>query len=1053
MPLKDVPACYDGSRLEEEILQFWQQQDVFAKCLEQTEGRPLFSFNEGPPTANGKPGLHHVLARAFKDIYLRYRTMRGFYCPRKAGWDCHGLPVEHEVEKELGIFNKQEIESRVGIEEFNRRCRQSVMRYVKPWAEMTQRMGFWVDLENAYFTLDNDYIESVWQLLKIIWDKGFIKKDYKVVPYDPQAGVTLSSHEVALGYKEVEDPSVFVRFRLQDKENTSLLAWTTTPWTLPANFALAVNPEAEYLEVEVDLTEPTDKKCERLIVAQQCLEAVFSGVEVKIIRRMQGHELAGMRYQRLFDEWPAEGYVCRIVAEKFVGTDEGTGIVHLAPYGAEDMEVARKHGFTAAHVVGMDGKFLPHVSFVAGKFFKDADKSIIKALKDKGLLFRMQIITHSYPHGWRTGVPLMYYPKEAWFIRTSQIRARMVELNQSINWIPDHIKDGRFGNWLSNNVDWALSRERFWGTPLPIWTDGEEFICVGSVAELEKLCGKNLMELDLHRPAVDKITFPHPKTGRTMSRVPEVIDCWFDSGAMPYAQWHYPFENKERFQKQFPADFICEAIDQTRGWFYSLHAVATLISDQASFQNVICLSHIVDENGCKMSKSLGNVIAPFEVFNKVGADPLRWHFLARVPPEGQKRVSLDLIRGVSSGFINTYWNIYAFFINYAKLDKINFNQPLDPKLLTEIDRWILALLGKTILTVSTALDNFDARTAGDSLERFVNQLSNWYIRRNRYRFWKSEPGQDKQMAYLTLGHCLYDINRMLAPFMPFITEEVHKNLASTINSSAPVSVHLDSWPKPDDSFIDQPLVEQMNVAQKVVSLGRAAREKSAIRVRQPLSLISIYLPDEIAKEAVLAQKKHILEELNIKKLEFLPPQACIAQYQVKPNLPRLGKKLGPRIPVLKKTLAALPEKSIAQLQQGQSITITLNNQSLNLSPEDVLIETTSANAGQQSAASEGKILVIINTSLNEKLLQEGLARELIRSVQEARKQAQLKLSDRINLHISGSEIVQKTIASNQKFIMSETLATHWATQKLASFTCQHKVNPHHWTISLEKSTN
>ena len=699
MTFKEVAGRYDGASLEKDILEFWRKEDVFAKTLAAGEGRPLFTFNEGPPTANGMPGIHHVLARTFKDIYPRYRTMRGFHVPRKAGWDTHGLPVEHEIEKELGIFDKKQIEEEVGVEKFTRMCRESVMRYIGVWEQMTERMGFWVDMENAYYTLDNKYIESVWHLLRHIWDKGLIEQDYKVVPYDPRIGATLSSHEVALGYKEVPDPSVHIRFRLSDNPDTSFLVWTTTPWTLPSNVALAVNPEVDYAYVRAG----GRADGEVLVLAKALVGEVFGDDPVEVKNVVKGAELVGTRYQRLFDYLPVKEEIrkekfCTVLEADFVSTEEGTGIVHIAPaYGADDLELGRAHGLPVLHGVGLDGQFLPDVEPVAGKFFKDADPVLMEELKQRGLLFRKGTILHNYPHGWRTGDPLIYYAKHAWYIRTTAIRDRMVALNKTINWVPESIRDGRFGNWLENNVDWALSRERFWGTPLPVWTDGEgQFMCIGSVAELEALSGRSLSELDLHRPAVDEITFTHPETGREMRRVPEVIDCWFDSGAMPYAQLHYPFENEDVFQATFPADYICEAIDQTRGWFYTLHAIAALVSDSVSYRNCVCLSHIVDQEGKKMSKSLGNIVDPNDVFDTTGADALRWYFTARLAPDAQKRISLDIIADVAGTFLNTYWNTYAFFVMYANLDQVDLSRDVPVRSRPEIDRWVLALLQHTL---------------------------------------------------------------------------------------------------------------------------------------------------------------------------------------------------------------------------------------------------------------------------------------------------------------------------------------------------------------------
>src|SRR5215831_5164571 len=784
-----VGARYDGPGLEKEILELWRRENVFGRIMAEGEGRPPFVFYEGPPTANGPPGIHHVLARTFKDLYPRYKTMRGFHCPRRAGWDTHGLPVEHAIEKELGIFDKKRIEQEVGIAKFTAQCRASVMSHVSEWEAMTERMGFWVDFKQAYFTLHNDYIETVWELLKDIWDKGLIYQGYKVMPYDPRIGATLSSHEVAQGYREVEDPSIFVRFKAVGERDTYFLVWTTTPWTLPSNLLLAVHPEVEYAWVK--------RGNETLILAKSLVPAVLKDEAHEIVRTALGSDLDGLLYERLLDYLAlpigtAEAF--RVRPAEFVTTEDGTGIVHIAPaYGEDDLKLGQKHGLPVLHGVGEDGYFLKDVKPVAGKFFKDADPTIVELLRERGLLFRAQKYLHNYPFGWRTGDPLIYYAKNAWYIRTTAHRRRMVELNETIKWVPAHIREGRFGNWLENNIDWALSRERFWGTPLPVWTDGNgDYICIGSVAELEARSGRKLSDLDLHRPAVDSVTFRHD--GREYRRVPEVIDCWFDSGAMPYAQWHYPFENESAFEKSFPADFICEAIDQTRGWFYTLHAIATMVEDSVAYKNVVCLSHIVDAEGKKMSKSQGNVINPYDVFDSVGADAMRWHFTARVAPDVQKRVSVEIIADVASSFINTFWNTYAFFVMYARLDGFDGKRQVALADRPEIDRWIIALLEQTIATATAALDDYDALTAGAAIEHFVDQLSNWYVRRNRRRFWKAASGDDKQSAYLTLYECLDVVNRLIAPFVPFIAEKVHQNLVRSAATDAPVSVHMASWP-------------------------------------------------------------------------------------------------------------------------------------------------------------------------------------------------------------------------------------------------------------------
>ena len=1042
MAFREVTGRYDGPRLEQDILSFWHAQDVFKRTLAHSQGRPLFTFNEGPPTANGRPGIHHVLARSFKDIFPRYKTMRGVHVPRKAGWDTHGLPVEHEIEKELGIFDKRRIEAEVGVEAFTRKCRESVMRYIGEWEKMTERMGFWVDLQHAYYTLDNNYIESVWYLLKQLWNKGLIYQDYKVVPYDPRIGATLSSHEVALGYREVEDPSVYVRCRLADEPGTSFLVWTTTPWTLPANVALAVGADIDYAYVRTG--------GEVLILAHSLLQRVFGDAECVVLKTVKGRALAGLRYQRLFDHLPTDQPICVVQPGDFVSTEDGTGIVHIAPaYGADDLEFGKAHGLPVLHAVGLDGHFLPEVTPVAGKFFKDADEPLTEELRARGLLFRAERYTHNYPFGWRTGDPLIYYAKSAWYIRTTQFRDRLVELNRTINWVPETIREGRFGNWLENNVDWALSRERFWGTPLPVWTDGEgEYLCVGSLAELEALAGRKLAGLDLHRPAVDEITFVHPETGREMRRVPEVIDCWFDSGAMSYAQWHYPFENQETFERHFPADYICEAIDQTRGWFYTLHAIAVLVSDSVAFRNVVCLSHIVDADGRKMSKSLGNIVNPYDVFDTTGADSLRWYFLARVPPEGQKRISLEIVADVAGSILNTLWNTYAFFVMYARLDTVDLTQAVPEAQRPEIDRWALALLRDTAQRATTSLDAYDPKGAGEAIERLVEQLSNWYVRRNRRRFWKAEAGTDKQSAYLTLYECLCTVVQLIAPFMPFLAEDMYQNLVRSRDAQAPLSVHMTDWPQAQATAADAALIRQFDTVQAIVRLGRTARAASGHRVRQPLSRTLVRVPDAAARAAAEAHLEQILEELNVKAVEFIAQDATLVTYRIKPNLPRLGKRHGKLIPAIRQALQGADGAAIAAaVARNEAVTLTVADTHVVFEPEDLLIETSSAE-GYQSAEAEG-FLVALDTRLDEGLLREGLARELVRTVQDARKQANLDVADRIRLSITGSAGVQDALKVYRQFIMGETLTTEWVDGGFAAqFECEQSLEGETWRIAL-----
>ncbi len=1038
-----VPARYDGPELEKGILEFWRREDVFGRIMAEGAARPKFVFYEGPPTANGRPGIHHVLARTFKDLYPRYKTMQGFHCPRKAGWDTHGLPVEHEIEKELGIFDKRRIEQEVGIASFTAQCRASVMRHVAEWEAMTERMGFWVDFEDAYFTLHNDYIESVWSLLKQIWDKGLIYQGYKVVPYDPRIGATLSSHEVAQGYREVEDPSVYVRFRVHGEKSTYFLVWTTTPWTLPANLLLAVHPDIEYVWVE--------RGSETLILAKPLVGAVFKDENVAIVRSASGRELDGTRYERLFDYLPVAGDICRVRPAEFVTTEDGTGIVHVAPaYGEDDLKLGQRHGLPVLHAVGEDGYFLPAVTPVAGKFFKEADATIIELLRERGLLFRAQKYLHNYPFGWRTGDPLIYYAKNAWDIRTTDYRQRMVELNRGINWVPEHIREGRFGNWLESNIDWALSRERFWGTPLPLWTDGDGgYVCIGSVAELEQRAGRKLGELDLHRPAIDGVTFVHE--GREYRRVAEVIDCWFDSGAMPYAQWHYPFENADVFEKSFPADFICEAIDQTRGWFYTLHAIATMVSSQAAYKNVICLGLIVDQDGKKMSKSLGNIINPYDVFNAVGADALRWHFTARVAPDVQKRVSVDIIADVASSFINTFWNTYAFFVMYARLDGFDRSAELAYEERPEIDRWILSLLEQTIVTATAALDDYDALRAGAAIESFVDQLSNWYVRRNRRRFWKAASGADKQAAYSTLYECLETVNRLLAPFVPFISEAVHQNLVCAITPDAPVSVHMQAWPRGNARRLDERLLAETNVVQRVVGLGRAARNSSKLKVRQPLARLLIRLPDARAEAAVLRHADQILEELNVKRLELIARDATLVTYRIKPNLPVIGKRYGKLIPKIREYLKTADGAAIAAaVARAEPQTFVIDDERLTIEPADLLVESAAAE-GFACAEEEG-FLVGLDTTLDDALRREGLARELVRAVQDARKQAGLEVADRIVLAVEGDTAVMAALAEHRDYLMSETLASAWRRPGTGEFVAAQEQGEARWVIRLARDS-
>ena len=1012
--LQDAPMRELG------VLEFWRDAKIFERTLEQTvHGAPYVMF-EGPPTANGKPGVHHVLARAFKDLYPRFWTMRGHFALRKAGWDTHGLPVEHQVEKEIGILDKSRLEAEVGIAEFNRRCRESVYRYVSDWNSMTVRMAYWTDLEHPYVTLDNSYIETVWWLLKQLWDRGLIQQDYKSVPYDPRIGATLSDAEVALGYRETDDPSVYVRFRLKDDPTTSFLAWTTTPWTLPANMALAVHPDVTYAVVK--------REGEKLIVAEPLVAKVFGDEAVEIDRRASGRELAGTRYTPLYDYCVSEKDRHYVIAAPFVTTEDGTGIVHVAPaYGPDDLALGKARDLPIYYSVDLTGYVVPEVAVAAGEFFKDADPPIIADLKKRGLMFRSGTIRHTYPFGWRTDDPLLYIAKTAWFIRTTEFKAQLLANNDAINWVPENIKQGRFGNWLENNVDWALSRERFWGTPLPLWTDGTDYICIGSVAELSERTGRDLSDLDLHRPAIDEITFTHD--GREYRRVPEVIDAWFDSGSMPYAQWHYPFENEDQFKRFYPADFICEAVDQTRGWFYSLHAIGTMLNalDPARFaaptyRNVVCLGHVVDERGEKMSKSKGNVLDPWEVFDALGADALRWYFFAASPPGVAKRASVELVREGTHAMLNTLWSTVNFFTLYANDDEIGIPADVPLARRADIDRWAAARLTGLIADVTRRLELYDAQGAARAIESFVDELSNWYVRLSRDRFWASGNGADKAAAYRTLYEALCTVSLLIAPFAPMLAESLYQMLVRSLDKKAPESVHLVPWPQAQQERADSALVTAMRAAQEAVDLGRQVRATAKIKTRQPLPTAYVRPRSAADGEALMRFRALVLEELNVKDLQIVGLDAAFIEYAIRPNLPRLGPRYGSKLAALRKALATVDARAIAlAVAEGRTFDVSASGETFSLGPDDVLIDSKSAR-GLASAESNG-MLVALDTRLDENLLQEGLAREVVRAVQDARKHAALHISDRISVMVAADTDYAAAVEAWREYIMAQTLAT------------------------------
>ncbi len=1027
---KPVSSKLNINKMELSIMAYWKKENVFHASVKNREGQPEYVFYEGPPTANGMPGVHHILARVFKDLFPRYKTMRGFHARRSGGWDTHGLPVEIEVEKKLGFTNKQQIED-YGIAKFNQLCRESAFSNIKEWEKLTERIAYWVDFETAYVTYKNPYIESVWWILKNLWDKDLLYQGTKVVPYCPRCGTPLSDHEVALGYKEVTEPSIFVRMPLVDDPGTSLLVWTTTPWTLPGNVAIAVHPEIDYVTVERSQKDEFSGEKERLILAKSLVAKVFGEEPVEIVKEFKGRQLKGKKYQPLYTFLPPEKPAHRVVLGDFVTTDDGSGMVHIAPaFGADDREIALAEDLPVLMTVAPNGTFIAEVRPWSGKFVKDADPFIIEDLKSRGLLLKSEEYTHTYPFCWRCGTPLLYYSRNTWYIRTSALKDRLVALNKEINWYPDHIKNGRFGNWLENNVDWALGRERYWGTPLPVWMcekcGNQE--CIGSVKELSEKTGKDLKGLDLHRPYVDEVFYPCPKCGEKMRRVPELIDVWFDSGSMPVAQWHYPFENLDSFKKQFPADYICEAVDQTRGWFYSLHAISTLLFDKSSFKNVLCLGLILDGDGQKMSKSKGNVIQPWDVLNEHGADAMRWYLYTASPPGQERRFSSDLVSEVVRNFTLTLWNTYSFFVTYANLDGWkpgNFGKVQ----YSALDNWLRAELHALIRDVTTAFETYDVLGATRPIETFVDHLSNWFLRRSRRRFWKTESDADKDAAYATLYEALVTVSSLLAPTMPFIAEELYRNLVLTVSADAPKSVHMADWPKYDEVCINDGLVNRMNLVMRLVSLGHAARNRSGLKVRQPLQEAAFAVSNNADASVIEEYAELLQDELNVKKVRALSAASEAASYELMPLPKQLGQKYKDVFPEVRKAVLALDaEKAAFDLLAGKPVMVEAAGNEFEILPEEVEVRM-QAREGF-SVASEGAYVAALVTTLTPELVNEGLAREFVRRVQEARKQADFEISDRIKIFYSSSENMRKAADQFNDYIKDETLAVVLDTENI-----------------------
>ena len=1008
--------------MEHDVQNMWKEKDIIKKNFAINEGKRYFTFYDGPPTANGKPHVGHVLTRVMKDIIPRYKVMKGYNVIRKAGWDTHGLPVELEVEKKLGISGKQQIED-YGVEKFIGECKDSVFKYVSMWEDMTNQIGYWVDMEKPYVTYHDDYIESEWWALKQMWDKGLLYQGHKVMPYCPRCGTALSSHEVAQGYKDVQDLSCTCKFKVQGEDNVYFLAWTTTPWTLPSNLALCINKAYNYSYVKVEKPIIDGKLQEEgneeiYILAEALVDTILKDIPYEKLKTVKGTELLGMKYEQLMPFAKPEGKAFVVIHGDYVTIDDGTGIVHIAPaYGEDDSFVSKQNGIAFVNLVDKEGKFVPDVEPWAGRFVKTCDKDICIWLARQNKLFSSSKFTHSYPHCWRCDTPLLYYPKESWFVKMTAVRDKLLENNNKINWMPDTIRTGRFGKFLENVIDWGISRDRYWGTPLPIWRcECGHLECIGSREELKEK-GQNVPEdIELHKPYLDPIHLTCPKCGKDMKREKEVIDCWFDSGSMPFAQLHYPFENKELFDKNFPAQFISEAVDQTRGWFYTLLAISTCIFDCNPFENCIVLGHVLDSKGLKMSKHLGNVVDPFEVLNSVGADATRWHFYTASAPWLPTRFSSKDVEETQRKFLSTLWNVYSFYVLYAEIDKFNPLEYKEHKSDNVMDKWIISKLNTLVKDVDEKLEKYDITSAALEIEDFTDELSNWYVRRNRERYWGTELTDDKISAYVTLYTVLTTLIKVAAPFVPFITEEIYQNLVANLDKEAPESVHLCTWPEVDESKIDTKLEAEMEIAYTIVKLGRSARNASNIKNRQPLSemLISVKALPEYYGEIVK-------DELNIKKVVLGAEMSEYVNFEIKPNLPVLGRTYGKLIPQIKQELSKKNQMELAlKIQKGEKEEITICGETIELNQDNLLI--TMQGKDGFAFAGEGEIGVVLDTTITEGLKEEGYIREVLSKVQNMRKESGFEVLDRINLYVDENEMLENVIKKFEKQIKVDTLA-------------------------------
>lgn len=1046
---KELTDKLSYPEMEKGILKFWKENRIFEKSISTREGKPGFTFYEGPPTANGRPGIHHVMSRALKDLVCRYKTMSGYQVHRKAGWDTHGLPVEIEVEKQLGFKHKDEI-VKYGVAEFNKKCRESVWKYKAEWEQMTEQMGYWVDMSKPYITFENDYIESVWWALKRFFDEGMIYKGYKIQPYCPRCETPLSSHEVSLGYKEVRDLSAYVKMKMKGEVNTYFVAWTTQPWTLIPNCALVVHPNLDYVKVEY--------KGEKLILAESRL-SILDG-EYVVLEKLKGSKLAGKEYERVFNYHPVKEKGWYVVEGEFVSAEEGSGIVQISPtYGEDDYQTGKKYGLPIIHPVSKSGEFGPEVTDFANTFVKDADPAIVENLKRRGLLLKKEMYHHSYPFCWRCESPLLYYARDSWYIRTTAYAQRMIEINKTINWIPEEVGSGRFGNWLEENKDWALSRDRFWGTPLPIWICQKcgHQRCVGSVEELRK--GKNLPQsLDLHKPFVDDITFECEKCKGTMKRTPELIDVWFDSGAMPFAQWHYPFENKKIFENAYPADYISEGIDQTRGWFYTLHSIGSFLFDKPAYKNCLVNELILDKQGQKMSKSKGNTVDPFQTLGKYGADTTRWYLVTTSPPWRPTMFDEEGLGEVQRKFLGTLVNTYAFFTLYANIDRFTYAEARIPVAeRPEIDRWIISSLNSLVRQYVHYMDDYDITKAARGVSEFtLDQLSNWYVRRNRRRFWsktrlveKSEQGKDKTAAYQTLYECLETIARLMAPFAPFLAEELFRNLDATTKRSEAESVHLASTPTVEEEAIDTELEWRMERAEKIVMLVRAMRMKSNLKVRQPLKRIILPITNEKDRAAVKRMEAVILDEINVKAIEYVTDESGIVKKRAKANFKSIGPKFGKSVQAVANRIKELSPEEISELERSGSMPLPVNGTTYTIGQEDV--EIIREDIEGWLVESDAGITVALDTELDEALLTEGFAREFVNRVQNMRKEAGFNVTDRITIYYKAGEKPSAMLETMAAYIQNETLAVDFSHAfRSAEYTSGLDINGEVVEVSIER---